>query len=91
VLRGLRNVPVVEEGGTRRLLDELDGITAVTGGSFPAMHYGLYRERSFDTFPSEFLNQDINAYIYGTYLLPWNNVRLLTTDYGTNDRMASTG
>ena len=89
VLRGLRNVPVVEEGGTRRLLDELDGITAVSGGSFPAMHYGLYRERSFDTFPSEFLNQDINAYIYGTYLLPWNNVRLLTTEYGTNDRMAS--
>src|SRR4051812_26477571 len=36
VLRGLRNIPVVEEGGTRRLLEELDYIASVSGGSFPA-------------------------------------------------------
>lgn len=52
------------------------------------MHYGLYRDRSFETFPAEFLHRDIEAYIYGTYLLPWNLLRLMTTDYGTNDRMA---
>jgi NTE family protein len=89
VLRGLRNISVTEAGRTRSLLDELDYISAVSGGSFPAMHYGLYRERSFETFPAEFLYRDINAYIYGTYLLPWNTARLVTTDYGTNDRMAS--
>lgn len=87
-LRGLQQVPVVEDGRTRSLLDELDYISGVSGGSFPAMHYGLYREHSFETFPSEFLHRDINAYIYGTYLLPWNTIRLLTTEYGTNDRMA---
>jgi NTE family protein len=88
VLRGLRNIPVVEKGGTRRLLDELDYIAAVSGGSFPAMHYGLYHERSFNTFLADFLNRDIESYIYGTYLLPWNTARLLATEYGTNDRMA---
>src|SRR5262252_1865234 len=88
VLRGLRQIPVVEDGRTRSLLDELDYIAAVSGGSFPAMHYGLYREKSFDTFPAEFLKVDINAYVYGTYLLPWNWEWLVNPFYGTNDRMA---
>jgi len=88
VLRGLRQIPVVEEGRTRSLLDELDYIASVSGGSFPAMHYGLYREKSFETFPREFLKVDINAYVYGTYLLPWNWEWLVNPFYGTNDRMA---
>jgi NTE family protein len=88
VLRGLRNIPVVEDGHTRPLLDELDYVAAVSGGSFPAMHYGLYRDKSFETFPSEFLKVDINAYVYGTYLFPWNWEWLVNPYYGTNDRMA---
>jgi NTE family protein len=88
VLRGLRQIPVVEGGRTRSLLDELDYVAAVSGGSFPAMHYGLYRDKSFETFPSEFLKADINAYIYGTYLFPWNWEWLVNPYYGTNDRMA---
>ena len=88
VLRGLKQIPVVEDGRTRSLLDELDSITAVSGGSFPAMHYALYHDKSFETFPTEFLKADINAYIYGTYLLPWNWEWLANPYYGTNDRMA---
>jgi len=88
VLRGLRQIPVVENGRTRSLLDELDYIASVSGGSFPAMHYGLYRDKSFETFPSEFLKVDVNAFIYGTYLLPWNWEWLVNPFYGTNDRMA---
>ena len=45
-----------------RLLDEVDYIASVSGGSFPAMHYGLFRETSFETFPAEFLKRDIEAY-----------------------------
>src|SRR5215813_13021839 len=88
VLRGLRQIPVIEDGRTRSLLDELDYLAAVSGGSFPAMHYGLYRDKSFETFPNEFLKADVNAYIYGTYLLPWNWEWLVNPFYGTNDRMA---
>jgi len=88
VLRGLRQIPVVEDGRTRSLLDELDYIASVSGGSFPAAHYGLYREKSFETFPREFLKVDINAFVYGTYLLPWNWEWLVNPFFGTNDRMA---
>ena len=88
VLRGLRQIPVVEDGRTRSLLDELDYIAAASGGSFPAMHYGLYRNKSFETFPTEFLKVDINSYVNGTYLMPWNWEWLVNPYYGTNDRMA---
>jgi len=88
VLRGLRQIPVVEDGRSRSLLDELDYIASVSGGSFPAMHYGLYHDKSFETFPSEFLKVDVNAFIWGTYLLPWNWEWLVNPFYGTNDRMA---
>src|SRR5262245_55617062 len=85
VLRGLKQMPVIENGVRRSLLDEVDYIAAVSGGSFPAMHYGLYHDRSFETFPSEFLKEDVNSYIYGTYLLPWNWEWLANPYYGTND------
>jgi NTE family protein len=87
-LRGLKQIPVVEDGQTRSLLDEVDYISAVSGGSFAAMHYGLYRDRSFATFPTDFLKRDVNAYVYGTFLLPWNWEWLVNPFYGTNDRMA---
>jgi NTE family protein len=52
------------------------------------MHYGLYREASFETFPREFLKADVEAYIYGMYLMPWNWEWLVNPLYGTNDYMA---
>ena len=61
---------VIENGRTRRLLDDVDYIASVFGGSFPAMHYGLYRDKSFETFTDDFLKRDINAYIFGIYLCP---------------------
>ena len=87
-LKGLNDITFREDGRTRTLLDEVDYISAVSGGTFPAMHYGLYRNASFDTFTNDFLKVDINAYIYGTYLEPWNWEWLVNPYYGTNDRMA---
>lgn len=89
VLRGLRDVPVPRPGGgTTRMLDEIDQISAVSGGAFPAAHYILHRDRSFETFPAAFLHRDIEAYIWGTYALPWNWGWVATPGTGTNDRMA---
>ena len=34
------------------------------------------------------MKRDINAYIYGTYLLPWEWRWMFDPRYGTNDRMA---
>jgi NTE family protein len=87
-LQGMNEIVFDEDGRQRTLLDEVDYISAVSGGTFPAMHYGIYRNKSFETFDQEFLKVDINAYIYGTYLEPWNWEWLVNPYYGTNDRMA---
>lgn len=87
-LRGFRDVGVDDAYGHHRLLDLIDFIGAVSGGSFPAMHYGLNRDKSFDTFPKDFLYRDIEAFIWGIYLLPWNWEWLINPLFGTNDAMA---
>jgi NTE family protein len=88
-LLGLRSLTIVENGRRHPLLDDVDYISAVSGGSYPAVHYGLYRERSFDSFERDFLKRDVNAFVYGIYLLPWNWEWLINPLFGTNDAMAA--
>ena len=89
VLRGLKQMNVTEGGRTHPLLDDVTYIAAVSGGSFPAMHYGLFGNKSFETFEAEFLKRDINAFIWGIYLLPWNWEWVINPLFGTNDAMAA--
>lgn len=88
-LMAMRDLRFRGAAGESSLLDEVDQISAVSGGTFPAAHYGLYGERSFDTFRADFLDRDIEAYIYGTFLMPWNWEWMFNPLYGTNDRMAT--
>src|SRR5262249_3899890 len=88
-LRRLRALRPTDNVRTHPLLDDVAYTASASGGSFPAMHYGLYRDKSFETFPSEFLKRDINAFIYGIYLLPWNWEWLINPLFGTNDAMAA--
>ncbi len=87
VLRGMRDIRVRPEGRESTLLSEIDLLAGVSGGSFPAAHFGLYGETSFATFPDEFLYRDVEAFIWGTFLLPWNWDWLFNPLVGTNDRM----
>ncbi|MGC2201045.1 MAG: patatin-like phospholipase family protein [Stellaceae bacterium] len=87
VLRGMREIRVRPEGKDSALLDEVDLVAGVSGGSFPAAHFGLYGAKSFETFPDEFLYPDIEAYIWGTFVLPWNWDWIFNPLAGTNDRM----
>lgn len=87
-LKGLRDFEIELDGRKRRLLDEVDSISAVSGGSFPAAYYGLHRDRIFTDFEADFLKRDVEAYIWGIYLLPWNWEWWLNPFYGTNDEMA---
>jgi NTE family protein len=86
-LKGLRDVVVETPAGPRPLLAELSGMSGVSGGSFPAAYYGLYREEAFGKFEQDFLYDDTNAYIYGIYLLPWNWTWIADPSVGTNDFM----
>ncbi|MGH6882713.1 MAG: hypothetical protein ACREFM_17470, partial [Hypericibacter sp.] len=49
-LTGLRDLTIKIGGRERRLLDEVDSMSAVSGGSFPAAYYGLYRDKIFTDF-----------------------------------------
>ena len=89
VLLGLRSMTILENGKRHSLLDDVDYIASVSGGSFPATYYGLYREKTFETFEGDFLKRDINAHIFGIYLLPWNWEWLINPLFGTNDAMAA--
>jgi NTE family protein len=87
VLRGMRDIHVQPEGTDSTLLKEIDLLSGVSGGSFPAAYYGLYGDNAFNAFPEAFLYQNIDAYIWGTFLLPWNWDWLFNPLVGTNDRM----
>jgi len=87
-LKGMREVMVDTANGPRSLLGEIGVITGVSGGSFPAAYYGLYHDKAFGRFETDFLYADTNSSIYGIYLLPWNWTWLVDPGVGTNDFMA---
>jgi len=59
VLEELRATKVVLEGKKRRLSDEADIISGVSGGSFTAGYFGLFGDRIFEDFEQRFLKKDI--------------------------------
>jgi NTE family protein len=72
VLEALRSIEV-ERGGQRgRLLDEVDAITGVSGGSFTALAYGLYGEKLFDTYEKQFLKRNVQGELIARFFNPFN-------------------
>ena len=61
VMQELRDTYVTSDGVQTRLLDEVDTISSVSGGSFTAAYYGLYRDRIFDDYERRFLRQDVQS------------------------------
>ena len=59
VLETLRDSAITVDGQRRRLLDEVDVITGVSGGSFTALSYALYGERLFGEYETRFLKRDV--------------------------------
>ena len=58
VLEHLGATEVRSGAMTHRLLDEVDLISAVSGGSFTAAYYGLFGDRLFVDFEERFLRRD---------------------------------
>jgi NTE family protein len=62
VLEFLRRTEVVAANGARlRLIDAVDMITGVSGGSFTALAYGLYGEKLFDDYEHRFLKRNVQG------------------------------
>lgn len=87
VLKGLDSI-VLPGSPDKTLLDEVDLITSVSGGSFTAAYYGLYRKKIFDDFESVFLNRDIQGELGSMLYNPYNWVRLLSPYFSRIDMAA---
>jgi NTE family protein len=61
VLEELRDTPLKRNGEHARLLDEVDRISSVSGGSFTSAYYGLFGERIFTDFRRTFLYKDVQG------------------------------
>jgi NTE family protein len=87
-LTALREVTIDFGQGPRKMTEEIDVVTGVSGGSFTASAFALRRDAIFDGYADDFLKYDLNANIFGIYLLPWRWDWLFNPDWGTNDEMA---
>ena len=72
VLEELRRTEVVIDGQRRRLIDEVDIITGVSGGSFTALAYALHGERLFSEYEQRFLKRDVQGDLIQRALNPFN-------------------
>ncbi|UCD81018.1 MAG: patatin-like phospholipase family protein [Desulfobacterales bacterium] len=72
VLEELRRTEVIVSGHRRRLINEVDVITGVSGGSFTALSYALYGDRLFSEYEGRFLKRDVQGALTWRTLNPFN-------------------
>jgi NTE family protein len=77
VLEALRDVKVTTpDGDVHPLIDEIDLISAVSGGAFTAAYYALNGRETFDGFAPRFLNHDTEKDLWHKVLRPSSWPRL---------------
>lgn len=74
-----------KDGSTRRLLDDVEIISSVSGGSFTSAYYALFPERFFSEFPQRFLYRNIQGGLILKLFNPYNWVRLASPDFSRID------
>ena len=72
----------------RRLLDDVDVITGVSGGSFTALSYALYGERLFTEYEPSFLKRDVQGYLIKSLFNPIKWFALASATYGRSELAA---
>jgi len=89
VLQELNDVQIEWKGRKKSLLDEVDIISSVSGGSFTGAYYALHRDKLFDgTFEREFLKKDIEKALLSAALSPANWFKLAGSSFGRSDLAA---
>ncbi len=74
-----------KDGSKRKLLDDVEIISSVSGGSFTSSYYALFPERFFDDFPEQFLYRDIQGGLFWRMFNPYNWYRLAASDFSRID------
>jgi predicted acylesterase/phospholipase RssA len=72
-------------GSNRRLLDNVNIISTVSGGSFTGAYYALFGDRIFDDFREKFLYRNIQKALFRELLNPVNWVRRLSPNYSKSN------
>src|SRR5208283_4264697 len=89
VLEALRDMEVIgPKGGKIRLLDEVDIVTGVSGGSFTALAYGLYGDKLFDLYETSFLKRDVQGELIARFFSPGNWGALWSEGWGRSEMAA---
>jgi NTE family protein len=89
VLEVLRRTYIKGPGGkTQRLLDSVDVITGVSGGSFTALAYGLYGDKLFDDYEQRFLKRNIQGDLIARFFKPSNWAALWSGSWGRSEMAA---
>ena len=71
VMQELRDTNIDNEGQSSRLLDEVDYISSVSGGSFTSAYYGLHGDGLFEDFEKDFLKFDLEKHLIFRALNPF--------------------
>jgi NTE family protein len=88
VLEELRRTEITANGSTHSLLDEVDLIAGVSGGSFTALSYALYGERLFTEFVPRFLKRNVQGELLARTISPRSWGRLASAGYGRSELAA---
>jgi len=88
VLEELRRTPVVIAGRRSRMLDQIDAISSVSGGSFTALAYALYGERLFEVFEPRFLKRDVEQGLIADVVDPFNWPSMMFGSFTRSDLAA---
>ena len=81
VLKELRDTRYQYGGKTERLLDEVDSISSVSGGSFTSAYYGLFGDRIFEDYEEVFLKNNVQKILINGLFNPLNWWKMLTTGF----------
>lgn len=85
VMQALARIPVHGSTTAGSLLDEVNLISAVSGGSIIAAYYGLHGDRLFRDFRADFLERDVRDEIRQRMVSLDNLSRLSSTTFGSGD------
>ena len=76
---------VTQEGAKRRLIEDVEIVSSVSGGSFTAAYYALFPESFFNDFPQQFLYRNIQRELFLQMFNPYNWFRLASPDFSRID------
>jgi NTE family protein len=70
------------------LLDEVDIISSVSGGSFTAAYYGLHGKKAFEDYPERFLYKNVQSALMRRVFNPLRWPKLMSAGYNRSDMTA---